>query len=166
MSSWFLRPTFRPQTNRLPLPFLPPPFFPFFLFFLHCYCYPVHHHLPSPIDFLYSSNLCPPVCFCPMTSRGKQMGRERMRGEKRFEITAGRKNLVNAREDARQRRRVGWRWNLEEEKRGKWKDNAEPALFVPLPWLDIGQVCERNSNYKFYPLIRPSARNNTKSSYV
>lgn len=136
-------------------------FFPSFL--------PLSPQLSSPLLTIspshrfspfFGSNLCPPVCSCPTISRGKKTRGEK---EKRFEITVGRKNIVNVRGGAKRRRRGEVKSRRREAR--KWKDNAEPALFVPLPLLDICQVYERN--YKFYPLIHPfHAGNNTKSSYV
>lgn len=74
-----------------------------------------------------------------MTSRGKQMGGERMRGEKRFEITAGRKNLVNAREDARRRSRGGgWGGGEISKKRSEESEKTMPSplsLFPSLGWI-------------------------------
>lgn len=52
----------------------------------------------------FGSNLCPPVCSCPTISRGKKTRGEK---EKRFEITVGRKNIVNVRGGAKRRRGGG-----------------------------------------------------------
>lgn len=79
----------------------------------------------------FGPNLCPPVCSCPTISRGKKTRGEK---EKRFEITVGRKNIVNVRGGAKRRR--GGRWNLEEEKRESEKTMLSPlSLFPSLGWI-------------------------------
>lgn len=106
----------------------------------------------------FGSNLCPPVCSCPTISRGKKT----RKGEKIWNNSGKEKYR-----ECERRREKTQRGEVKSRRREarKWKDNAEPALFVPLPRLDICQVYERN--YKFYPLIHPfHAGNNTKSSYV
>lgn len=163
---FFVRPSARERIVSLYPSFFFPPLFSFLplLSPLLLLSSPLLSPFPHRFSLFLGSNLCPPVCFCPMTSRGKQMGGERMRGrEKRFEITAGRKNLVNAREDVAAEERGEWRWNLEEEKRESEKTMPSPlSLFPSLGWISAKFVKEtRIINFILWssPLARNIIRN-------